>query len=89
MKMKPLAMALGFVLGIGVAGCASQEQSTAQNDYDNQYPAVTGSYIPQNVQKNGPVTNGKDNMRIIGQSELQRSGGADLNQALRQLGANQ
>ncbi len=72
-------------LAVGAAGCANQRGAS---ENETRYQNVTGSYLPQNVQKNGPVTNGKDNLRIIDESEIQSSGGADLNQALRQLGAN-
>jgi outer membrane cobalamin receptor len=34
------------------------------------------------------VTNGKSNVRVIDRSDIERSGGADINQTLRELGAN-
>ncbi len=86
MKLKLLAIALGMALGIGGAGCANQRE--ANDNTADQYEYVTGSYLPQNIQKSGPVTNGKDNLRILDQSDIQRSGGATPEQALRQLGAD-
>ncbi len=78
-------MAAGLALGIGAGGCAHERDAGVQAD--NRYQSVTGSYIPQDVQKSGPVTNGKNNVRIIDRSDIDRSGGADVGQTLRQLGA--
>lgn len=89
MRAKLLAIAGGLALAIGAGGCASQREATQTNTQSDHYQYVTGSYIPQNVQKSGPATNGKDNLRIIDQNEIQQSGGATLEQTLRQLGANQ
>ncbi len=89
MKLKLLAMAAGLALAISGGGCAHQKDATrdsADNPGD-QYHYATGSYLPQDVKKSGPVTNGKDNLRIIDRSEIDRSGGADVGQTLRQLGA--
>ena len=63
-----------------VAGCA-HESNSAQT-YNN----LTGSYIPQDVQRNGPVTNGKSNVRVLDRSDIDSSGGADVRQSLRELG---
>jgi len=86
--MKAFLSAPGVAMGTGiwlvVAGCASQNDSTQQN-YNNG-TQMTGSYIPQSVERNGPVTNGKNNVRVVDQSDLQKSGGADVEQSLRQLG---
>jgi hypothetical protein len=88
MKPKLLAIAMGLALGICATGCANQSGAKSQSSSDDQYEYqyVTGSYIPQKVQKNGPVTNGKDDLRLIDRSEVDRSGGADVDQTLRQLG---
>jgi hypothetical protein len=91
MRIKSMAVGLGLVLGIGAAGCAHQKEATqpgANTQNSDRYQYVTGSYLPQDVQKSGPVSNGKDNVRIINSSEIDSSGGANVNQALRQLGAN-
>jgi hypothetical protein len=88
MRTKLFAIAAGLVLAIGAGGCASQREATQPSTQSDHYQYVTGSYVPQNVQKSGPVTNGRDNLRIIDQNEIQQSGGATLEQTLRQLGAN-
>lgn len=88
MKLNLLAMIAGVALLIGGGGCAQQNsaiQSAGPNRPNNQQ-YLTGSYMPQDVQKNGMITNGKDNIRVVGRSELDRSGGADAGQALQQLG---
>ncbi len=94
MKISLAVISLGWLLCLWGGGCAShkQQQSSANGQYGaadrDRYEYVTGSYIPQDVRKNGPVTNGKDNLRIIDRSEIDRSGGADLEETLRRLGAN-
>ena len=80
------AISLGAIVVLSALGCA--HPNGAATGPEARYDYVTGSYIPQNVQKDGPVTNGKDNLRIINQSEIQRSGGANAEEALRNLGAN-
>jgi hypothetical protein len=84
MKISKLSLSLAAALGLTgplLAGCASQ---TATQEPPGQQ--LTGSYIPQNVQQKGPITNGANNVRVRDQSDLQRSGGATPEQALRQLG---
>jgi len=68
-----------------VTGCAHDHD--AKQAMGENYQQLTGSYVPQDVQRNGPVSNGKSNVRVIDGSDLDQSGGADLNQALRNLGA--
>lgn len=78
----------GLLATIGF-GCAHEQ--TARNSPE-AYPTstngayLTGSNLPQNVNRNGPVTDGQNNVRVIDRSDVNRSGGADLNQTLRQLG---
>ena len=80
---------LAFLAVAGVTstwGCA-HEGSVQQNE-PPATTSLTGSFIPQNVKRDGPVTNGKDDLRVLDQSDLNRSGGADVNQALRLQGVN-
>jgi hypothetical protein len=84
MKISKLSLSFGAALGLTgafLAGCASQPDTQ-----EAQGRQLTGSYIPQNVQQNGPITNGKNDVRVRDESDLQRSGGATPGQALRQLG---
>ena len=83
---------LGFLVAVIAAGmwlvgsgCAHERGSADMNRPGNE-PYLTGSYLPQNVDRNGPVTNGKNNVRVIDQSEIDRSGGANVGQSLRELG---
>jgi hypothetical protein len=91
MKARLLVLSAVLALAAGAVGCAHQKNGTETTDQQNQKNAngqyLTGSYIPQDVERNGPVTNGKNDLRVIDGSEIERSGGADLNQTLRQLGA--
>lgn len=77
------------VLGTIAAGCAHpqnavQTQDTFPSRTNNAY--MTGSYLPQEVNRSGAVTDGKNNVRILDRSDLNRSGGADSGQALRSQG---
>ena len=74
-----------LALGAGAFGCAHQKNDMETAGPRGQY--LTGSYLPQDVQRNGRVTNGKSNVRVIDRSEIDRSGGADARQTLRELGA--
>ena len=81
-----LAVTAAGFLGSGCVHDSNNTQTTGQRT--QTYRQLTGSYVPQDVQRNGPVTNGKSNVRVIDGSDINRSGGADLNQTLRELGAN-
>jgi hypothetical protein len=88
--MKKIFLVYAVVVGVSgllVSGCAHQSNETNGAPSEN-YKYLTGSYMPQDVQRNGSVSNGKSNVRVIDSSDLQESGGADVNQALRRLGAN-
>jgi len=77
---------LGFAAGFG---CANEHNAVRSHSVDSTGKAptqVTGSYIPRDINRNGPTTDGANNLRIIDESEIERSGGADANQTLRQLG---
>ena len=78
-----LAVTAASLLG---SGCVHDSNRTAQDT--QTYGQLTGSYVPQDVQRNGTVTNGKSNVRVIDGSDINRSGSADLGQTLRELGAN-
>jgi hypothetical protein len=77
-----LSLAPALVLtGAFLAGCASQTHTE-----EAPRRQLTGSYIPQNVQQNGPITSGANDVRVRDQSDLQNSGGATPGEALRRLG---
>jgi len=72
---------LGFWIAVSGLGCAGQRAAEQE-----RYNYVTGSYTPQDVQRSGPVTNGRNDVRVIDRSDINQSGGADVEQSLRQLG---
>ena len=75
-----------LLAGAFAQGCA-HDQNAVQTSANNSHESyVTGSYLPQDVDRNGPVTNGKNDVRIIDRSDISESGGADVGQSLRQLG---
>ena|SRR5689334_8126 len=86
MKIKTLTCVAITALAAGLAGCAHDKNTTQASDPQN-YNYLTGSYNPQDVERNGPVTNGKSNVRVLDESDIQNSGGATVGQTLRQTGA--
>lgn len=84
-----LGATLAILAGVTGFGCAHQQggaqtAETYPNSTNGTY--LTGSNLPQDVNRNGPVTDGRNNVRVIDNSDINRSGGADVNQTLRQLG---
>jgi hypothetical protein len=75
--------ALGLWVAVGGFGCAAQQKTDTE-----RYNYLTGSYVPQDVERNGPVSNGKSNVRVIDRSDINEGGGADVSQTLRQLGVH-
>lgn len=90
MKSLTLLLVLSGLTWLAGFGCANSPDSArvnSLNSANNAPTQVTGSYIPRQINRNGPTTDGQNNLRVIDRSEIERSGGADPNQALRQLGA--
>ena len=85
MRAKSLAIiaVLGMGLAMGGFGCAAQHKTETEH-----YNYLTGSYVPQDVERNGPVSNGQSNVLVIDQSDINGSGGANVTQTLRQLGVH-
>lgn len=84
-----LAASLAILAGLTGFGCAHDQKAIrAADTYPNSTNGtyLTGSNLPQNVNRNGPVTDGRNNVRVIDGSDINRSGGADVGQSLRQLG---
>lgn len=82
MKVKVFwMMGVAVILLAGVFGCAGPREHEAE-----RYQNLTGSYVSQDVQRNGPVSNGQNNVRVLDQSDIDKSGGKDVPQTLRQLG---
>ena len=89
MKSKVLVLAgILPILAAGLAAGCAHDENAAQSGERYQGAYLTGSNVPQNATRNGPVTNGKDDLRVIDKSEIDRSGGADVGQSLRQLGVH-
>jgi len=82
LELVALPALLSAALG---SGCANQKETVSRQDTSNE-TYLTGSYIPQNVERNGPVTNGKSDVRVIDRSDIDRSGGGNVQQTLRELG---
>jgi len=83
MKTRILILTGALALAAG-SGCSTQKNATETNG--QHYDHLTGSYLPQDVDRNGPVTNGKNDVRVLDRSDIENSGGADLDQTLKKLG---
>ena len=86
MKLRSLYLAAGMAtLGAAIgAGCTAENNRHGIYPGGTNAPYMTGSYLPQNVSRNGPVTDGRNNVRVLDRSDIDRSGGADRKQSLRQ-----
>ena len=81
-----LTAALALAAGAVGAGCAHEKNAEPMSGQKPEGQYLTGSYLPQDVQRNGPVTNGKSNVRVLDRSDIDQSGGADLRRVLREQG---
>jgi hypothetical protein len=84
--VRPLLFVAGLMLisAVGATGCASQHNAAPANS--NSGARLTGSYVPQSIQRNGRITDGMNNVQVVDQSDLDQSGGATVEQSLRLLG---
>jgi hypothetical protein len=89
MKMKTFSFVAIVAFVAGISGCAHDKNTTQTPGQQgtNNFQYLTGSYNSQDVQRNGPVTNGKSNVRVLDESDIENSGGATVGQALKQTGA--
>jgi outer membrane receptor for Fe3+-dicitrate len=81
-----LAALAALQAGAFAQGCAHEQNAVQTSPNKSNESYLTGSYLPQDVERNGPVTNGKNDVRVIDRSDINQSGGADVKQSLRQLG---
>ena len=98
MKMKWLIAGLSVTLvaGCGTTGgdqvrgskvskaAAAAQGKTAQpgTPQAEQNVELTGSRIKQDIRRSGLITNGAGNVEVLDRATLERSGAADLKQAL-------
>jgi hypothetical protein len=78
--------ALTLTAGFGCATQQNTDQTNSPGATEKGPSYATGSYIPRDYNRSGPVTDGQNNLRIIDRSDIDRSGGADPKQTLRELG---
>ena len=80
-----LAVSLGCLL----TGCSTNRQATAHNaDTEKGGAYLTGSYLKQDFTRNGEITNGKNNVRVLDEEKIDQSGASDVNQFLRLSGVH-
>ena len=76
-----LSIAIAALVLTLAAGCAHQTE--AKSDH---YSNMTGSYLPQDTKRNGPVSNGTSNVRVLDRNDIDSTGAADLDQTLKKSG---
>lgn len=94
MKMRSLVIALAITVGLASSVLASdttkekkdtkvkkvkQEQVASQ---EKEKVFVTGSYIKQDIRRNGRITDGQSQLIVLDHDAIERSGAADLKQLL-------
>jgi outer membrane cobalamin receptor len=83
--MKTRILILTGILALAAgSGCTTQKNATETTG--QHYDHLTGSYLPQDVDRNGPVSNGKSNVQVLDRSDIDNSGATDVNQTLRKSG---
>ncbi len=89
------AVLIGGLVGMSAfmfAGCSSDgtggyRQATAtQTAGDKGATYLTGSLIPQNVDRHGRITTGASNVQVLDQKVIQGSGQDNVGDLLRQQG---
>ena len=83
MKTRILILTGALALAAG-SGCTTQKNATETNG--QHYDHLTGSYLPQDVDRNGPVSNGKSNVQVLDRNDIDNTGATDVNQTLRKSG---
>jgi hypothetical protein len=74
-------------LGLFAAGCSSDKAGSAQSgDAEKGATRLTGTYLEQDVTRNGEITNGKDPVRVLDREKIDQTGASDVNQLLRLQG---
>jgi hypothetical protein len=74
-------------LGLLATGCCCDKAGSAQSgNSEKGATQLTGSYLKQDITRNGEITNGKDNVRVLDREKIDRSGAADVNEFLRLQG---
>ena len=79
-------LVLLVALGWFVTGCSSHQPNAPQSGHTDKEATLTGTYLKQDVTRNGEITNGKDNVRVLDREKMDQSGASDLNQFLRLQG---
>jgi hypothetical protein len=78
---------LTVALGWFVTGCSSHQPDTGQSvGAQSGSTDLTGSYLNQDITRNGEITNGKDNVQVLDRNKIDRSGATDVNQFLKTQG---
>ena len=75
---------LGMLLSLPLLFIACE--STDETHHARKGQILTGSYIPQNVDKNGQIYSGFDNLRSVDQKDAKNTGASTPDDLLRRQG---
>jgi hypothetical protein len=94
MKMRSSAITLAITLGLASSVLASDKTKNQVDTKDKKAKpeqtatperekvALTGSYIKQDIRRNGRITDGPSQVVVLDHDAIERSGAGDLKQLL-------
>ena len=98
MKTTSLIFALALLLGLpSLVAAVEQSKETKSNAATKEKKpkaeeqgkiVLTGSYIKQDIRRNGRITDGPTQVLVIDRSSIERSGASDLRQLLVHTGVH-
>ena len=101
MKRTSLALVMAITLCAASVGLASEKPKEAKDakkpvaekvkklsksEADSEKVLLTGSYIKQNIRRNGRITDGPSQVIVLDRATIERSGASDLRQLLAHQG---
>jgi hypothetical protein len=90
MKNRLFVFLISTASALLLGACASENSATQANTGSEESAKgatyLTGSYMRQDVQRSGEITNGRDPVRVLDREKIDRSGASDLKQFLDRQG---
>ncbi len=81
---RTLILRVAVILALGLLAVACRNTDQARQGAGGT--TLTGSYIPQDVQRNGQFYNGQSNVRTLDQNDINNTGAATPRELLRKQG---
>jgi hypothetical protein len=67
---------------------AKKEKANSPQGLHQEKVALTGSYIPRDVRRNGMITDGPSQVQVIDERAIRASGATDVRQLLTRMGVH-